>query len=279
MAHDLIEQAVDVRVKWDKDPLIGPRLYLAAKMRSNEVPKILKSVLGQMFGPETGAAIAAGEAQYQDAMMQYGQLFALPNKQMIPAMCGLSASIAVDFLKAGVMGSYPDLYPLLFPEGNEIAIDPAMVGGFLMQAIAVVTPVYDAEFKATMQVVGQNLLAFGPPPAGPVYAFCGNGSLEEETLTEDQALALGPQEFALEQNYPNPFNPSTRIAYTLPDAGRVTLTVYNMLGQEVATLVNETRSAGRHEAIWDASGMPSGIYFCRLQSGTFTETKRMTLVK
>ena len=88
-----------------------------------------------------------------------------------------------------------------------------------------------------------------------------------------------PTVLTLEQNYPNPFNPSTSITYTLPRDGQVTLTVYDMLGNEVAQLVNKRQGAGRHSAIFDATGLESGQYVYRLQSGGVTLSKVMTLVK
>ncbi len=88
-----------------------------------------------------------------------------------------------------------------------------------------------------------------------------------------------PKSYRLEQNYPNPFNPTTSIAYALPHPGMVTLTVFNMLGQKVAELVNQYQTAGNYNVNWDAAGVPSGIYFYQLTSGVYTQTKKMLLVK
>jgi dienelactone hydrolase len=84
--------------------------------------------------------------------------------------------------------------------------------------------------------------------------------------------------FSLAQNYPNPFNPSTTISYSLPKAAIASLRVFNALGQEVASLVNERKEAGYHQASWYAN-VPSGIYFYRLQAGEFVETKKMILLR
>lgn len=88
-----------------------------------------------------------------------------------------------------------------------------------------------------------------------------------------------PEGFALEQNYPNPFNPTTSIQYSVGKTGEVELAIYNVMGQQVETLVSGTKSAGTYRASWDASGMASGIYYYRLQSAGQVLTRQMTLIK
>ncbi len=88
-----------------------------------------------------------------------------------------------------------------------------------------------------------------------------------------------PNKYELSQNYPNPFNPTTVIKYQLKTAGRTTLIIYNLLGQEVKTLVNEVQSAGEHKVEWNASGIASGVYLYRLQAGKFVDTKKLILIK
>jgi hypothetical protein len=99
------------------------------------------------------------------------------------------------------------------------------------------------------------------------------------TSRVEQLSPTAPKTFLLEQNYPNPFNPSTTIRYQLPVASEVKLEVYDVLGKKIATLVNERQSAGSYQVVWNASGLSSGAYFYRLQAGTFTQTKKMILVK
>jgi hypothetical protein len=274
MAHDVIEQSVDVLIKRYNDPLVGARLVLAASNRTEEVPQAIAAVIGGIYGPEAGEQLRKGEGEYREAMKQYGQLFMLPEQQMIPAMCGVSAGIAHDFIKAITAQMAPEL----FPEGADLAIDPAVVEGFLRKGIAIVRPVYNAELLATIFLVERNLRVNGVMPAGPIFAFFGKGGIEEELMSEP-AGGKTPADFALGQNFPNPFNPATRISFAIPLDGMVTLTVYNALGQEVSTLVNEQRPAGRYDVTWDASGLPSGVYFARLQAGNLIETRKMTLVK
>jgi hypothetical protein len=88
-----------------------------------------------------------------------------------------------------------------------------------------------------------------------------------------------PLRFVLEQNYPNPFNPATRINFCIPDDKLVTLKIFDLLGREIAVLVNGKKQAGIHSVDWNAIGFPSGVYFYRLQAGSFTETKKLVLLK
>ncbi len=97
-----------------------------------------------------------------------------------------------------------------------------------------------------------------------------------ETIVAEISI---PSEFTLEQNYPNPFNPSTTIKYSIPKSSNVTLKIFDVLGREIETLVNEAKKAGTYEAVFDASEFASGIYFYKLQAGSFIETKEMLLLK
>ncbi len=110
-----------------------------------------------------------------------------------------------------------------------------------------------------------------------IYTIPTGVSNDEETV----------HQFSLEQNYPNPFNPSTKIKYNIPSviaseakqSQLVTLKVYDVLGNEVATLVNEEKAAGSYEVEYRADRLTSGIYFYKLQTGNFVETKKMLLLK
>ena len=99
----------------------------------------------------------------------------------------------------------------------------------------------------------------------------GVSSVDDETTQ--------PTEFILEQNYPNPFNPRTVISYQLPVCSEITLKVYDVLGNEIATLVNEEKPGGRYEVEFNASALPSGVYFYQLKASNYIETKKMLLLK
>jgi photosystem II stability/assembly factor-like uncharacterized protein len=100
-----------------------------------------------------------------------------------------------------------------------------------------------------------------------------------DSLTSAAEDDIKPKEYFLSQNYPNPFNPSTTIKYSLPQTGRVTLSIYDLLGREVVKLIDEEKPAGEYETQWNASSHPSGVYFMRMQAGEFSEVRKVVLVK
>jgi hypothetical protein len=102
----------------------------------------------------------------------------------------------------------------------------------------------------------------------------------DRTLTgQNEIVSSLPKWFSLEQNFPNPFNPRTIVSYEVPASTDVNLTVYDLLGRQVAILVNERKAPGRHESAFDASGLASGVYLCRLAAGGFVQTRKMILAK
>ncbi|MDZ7288752.1 MAG: T9SS type A sorting domain-containing protein [candidate division KSB1 bacterium] len=88
-----------------------------------------------------------------------------------------------------------------------------------------------------------------------------------------------PDTFSLSQNYPNPFNPVTTIKYSIPRSGFVSLKVFDVIGHEVANLVEGMKPAGNHVASFNGSGLSSSVYFCRLQAGSFAETRKLVLLR
>lgn len=110
----------------------------------------------------------------------------------------------------------------------------------------------------------------------PIYRVL---TLERGTITSNDEEFGTPMNFVLEQNYPNPFNPSTTIKFALPTTSNVTLTVYNMLGQKVSTLINDKMNAGFHSVPFDASNLASGMYIYRIEAASFSSVKKMLLIK
>ncbi len=166
-------------------------------------------------------------------------------------------------------------------DGN-IAIDPMVVNpdsnDFRLQADS---PCIDAGIQDTFLVYNNDLDTLSVPPLlylgfAPdmgAYEFDPSGSIQTQPIVNI------PNSYTLHQNYPNPFNPGTTIEFDLPNSGPVTLKIYNILGEEVATLLSATLLSGSYVYEWDATGMASGVYFYRLNTGNFTCTKKMLLVR
>lgn len=126
--------------------------------------------------------------------------------------------------------------------------------------------------------LGQPLI--GKTESGNISKKIGFWYETEEIVTAIEHVVKDiPSDYRLLQNYPNPFNPSTQIRFAIPEQAHVHLSVYNMLGQQVTTLVNENRCAGRYEVSFDASSLSSGLYLYRLQAGDFVKSRQMMLVK
>lgn len=100
-----------------------------------------------------------------------------------------------------------------------------------------------------------------------------------DQIVDVEESAESPVDFALYQNYPNPFNPTTRIEYSVPEKGYVSLKVYNLLGQEVATLFAGVQQRGNYSATFDGAGLASGVYLCRLHTGNYVQTRKLVLQK
>jgi hypothetical protein len=134
--------------------------------------------------------------------------------------------------------------------------------------------------------ISTNLVANGPVHAfaisnGFLFAGTNNGvwRLPLSVNTVDPGWVHSPETFSLTQNFPNPFNPSTTIRYALPHRSHVTLTVFNTLGQQVAQLVNGDIDAGNHEIQFNATNLASGVYFYRIQAGSYVETRKLCLIR
>jgi hypothetical protein len=115
-----------------------------------------------------------------------------------------------------------------------------------------------------------------------VYAGTENGvwrrPLSEVTSVKENQMPI-PSDFDLSQNFPNPFNPSTKIKYSIPQTSQVQIKVFDVLGNEIETLVNEEKPVGTYELTWNAANLPSGVYFYQFRAGDFVQTKKMLLLK
>ena len=124
-----------------------------------------------------------------------------------------------------------------------------------------------------IQNVSEIIVHYKVREMGNNTIITGSASLSGDVLIKK------PSEFTLLQNIHNPFNPTTTIDYKIPFETHVRLVIYNVSGQQVAVLKDEVEASGKYSVIWNAKGMPSGIYFYRLRTGEFNETKKMLLLK
>ncbi len=99
------------------------------------------------------------------------------------------------------------------------------------------------------------------------------------SFVEEEEIEEIPNEYALSQNYPNPFNPSTNIKYSIPQSSNVVIKVLDIIGNEIEILIADVKQTGTYELTWYVENLPSGIYFYRLQAGSFVVTKKMVLMK
>ena len=159
-----------------------------------------------------------------------------------------------------------DTFSVKFQHGTGIAMSICWPSGL-------------AAYFTELTICGINALT-DTCTAEPLEGGCTviSGGLVVTKVEENAGQGL-PKAFVLHQNYPNPFNPSTTIKYDLPEDSRVSLRLFNILGQEVATLVNEEQKAGFESIEWNASSFASGVYFYRIQAGEFVAGRKLLLLR
>ncbi|HEX2961037.1 MAG TPA: phosphodiester glycosidase family protein [Ignavibacteriales bacterium] len=157
---------------------------------------------------------------------------------------------------------------IAFPFKNNIPLNTVA----LTYPVKLVRIVVQPQYNDTRRVAGQKY-------SGTFYLDNMRLHYPAEVTAVEETGTKMPEGYSLKQNYPNPFNPSTIIEFSIMQEANTSLKVFDLLGREVAVLLNGRLNAGSHRAVWDASGVPSGIYFYRLQSGNFVETKKMMLVR
>lgn len=264
--HDLVETAVDLLIKRNQDPAIGGKIALAATTRPCDTPLLLAAAYARPLSQYAGISlldasrlIIRAEREYRQQMIQYGGAFMLNEPDAIEALAGASASMAETYLE--------------FYAGVPVTVDPAVVVGFLTNAMTVVGPTYGAEVSATLTYVRHELQQRGIRSCSPTFAK--EGDEPEPT----------PAGFSLGENYPNPFNPATTITFSVPAQAAVTLEVYNLLGERVRTLADgKVYEGGMQSEVWDGKddqgmSVPSGTYFSRLTTPGQVFMRKMLLLK
>jgi tetratricopeptide (TPR) repeat protein len=131
----------------------------------------------------------------------------------------------------------------------------------------------------SMHITDPGLISLLQSANMSIYGESSSYEQRNKAISKADAASSLPKEYSLSNNYPNPFNPATSISYELPKDGEVSLVVYDVLGEVVKSLVNEQQQAGRYTATFNASNLPSGIYFYTMNAGSFSATKKMLLIK
>ncbi|HEY9166404.1 MAG TPA: YCF48-related protein [Candidatus Kryptonia bacterium] len=203
---------------------------------------------------------------------------------------------AFDASKAWVGSSNGKIYKTTNGAGSFTEVDPMMGGnavsdvkfltadtGFVVGAAGNFSVTYDGGASWTPGNNGTDWTKIGVASHRDILFVGKLGTVLQGMYGPATGVSISgktnPEAFALSQNFPNPFNPSTAISFDIPSKSFVTLKIFDLLGREVATIVSEEMTPGHYQRMWDASRMPSGIYFCRLQSGSFTETRKLVVLK
>ncbi|HKJ45656.1 MAG TPA: T9SS type A sorting domain-containing protein [Balneolales bacterium] len=198
-------------------------------------------------------------------------------------------SLAMKIGDKGIKGMYADVY---YSMSSDFSNPKALIKNDSLVEKAVVDTTLDGINSNGLGVTvkdGQTMYVRVYPwlrvssTSTSKYLYLGDvrvyGATNTATAIEQPVTSTTPSKYKLEQNYPNPFNPTTNIAFQIPQKSMVTLSVYNILGQKVQTLVRGERAAGHYTVRFDGSALSSGVYIYRLKAGSFTQTKELTLIK
>jgi hypothetical protein len=204
---------------------------------------------------------------------------------------------APERLNENINSSYMDLGAFIDPEENYIIFSSARPGGYGSTDLYISSKETDGSWKAAINMgepINTNASESSPfVSADGLYLFFNSDRIQQynsnpywvdaqviyNLITDVEDEDSNPVDFYLSQNYPNPFNPNTTINFFIPKIEFVSLKIYDVLGTEITTLFNEEKSAGSYEVKFDATGLPSGVYFYLLKAGSFVETKKMVLLK
>ena len=179
----------------------------------------------------------------------------------------------------------PQLISAIATSGSRTGVKIAEDRGFVYMAYDQLHAIDISDLAQPREVATalENSAPFGVAAKGEsVYVISpeyGVWILKNKIVTSDQDEFSVPEAYGLRQNYPNPFNPRTQIEYEVPHAGNISLRIYNIFGQEVATLTEGIHSAGNYHVSWNAEGIASGVYFCGMNSEGKTITRKMLLLR
>ena len=230
------------------------------------------SVLMELIDDE-GELITSYTQESDHLVSKFALSFACEKQDFGDVEVGTSSSLTLMLINTGADTVFVNRINSSIPEFTPDLPDAVIPPGIRRDVIITFKPQSVGTFQG-------NIIVESNDPDSPIIVIL-RGSGFQETSVENQ-LTYYPDQFVLYQNYPNPFNPSTTIEFDLPKATHVSLKIYNILGEEVITLVSDKLSAGSYSYEWDASrsaGMTSGVYLYRLQAGDYVVTRKMILMK
>ncbi|MGE5805785.1 MAG: sugar-binding protein [Ignavibacteria bacterium] len=229
------------------------------------------TILGGAGSDSLNIITNAANKQYARHTVEGGYVLELGMKWSEITTAGETISVAAD----SVFGLAINIHD------NDQLTGGTRVASVMWAAVMLDAVWNTAEYLGTAKFLAGNKIQFIPtnnmtPWRTNIIPYDGSDYIRVG-VDEDQSLL--PKQFSLSQNYPNPFNPSTTIRFALPQQTLVQLDVYNLLGEKVMELINEEMPAGYYQTAFNAGSLSSGIYFYRIQAGTFTETKKLMLLK
>jgi hypothetical protein len=278
---------MDASGTYSTSSLVTGKIY--ASDYTTPTPSKMTTAISDM---QTAYTNAAGRT-----LPDYTELYAgdVTGKTLTPGLYKWGTGVQVSAGGVSISGSATDVW--IFQIAQNLTVANAAIvtlsGGakssnIFWQVAGQVTIGTTAQMKGiilcqTQIAMNSSATLDGRALAQTAVTFIANTVTQPATGTAVENVGIAPKEFALMQNYPNPFNPSTKIDYSLEKAAQVSLKIYNVLGNEVATLVNERQEAGSYSVPFgnnnETSGLSSGVYFYRLETGSFVSTKKLILMK
>ena len=275
----------DPSTTFSTSSLVTGKIYAADY--TDPTPTKMTTAIGDM---ETAYTNAAGRVSPDFSELYTGDL---TGKTLIPGLYKWSTAVVVSAGGVTISGSATDIWIFQIAQNLELANGAivtlsggALASNIFWQVAGQVTLGTTAAMKGI--ILSQTAVAMNTGATLNGRALAQTAvTLDANAITSPLVTAvendLAPKTFALLQNYPNPFNPSTRIQYSLEKTSQVSLKVYNVLGVEVATLINSRQDAGSYNVPFNANNgslnLSSGVYFYRLETGSFVSTKKMILMK
>jgi hypothetical protein len=293
-SNNAVNQPTSLRLKWSRPASATKYLCLLSSDRSFATNLVLNDS-SVVDTTDTATGLAGGTKYYWHVLAENNGVMGafstvdsfltaapIPSKTILVSPAISATGVPRLAMFEWNTSPYATTYVFQIASNGQTLTSGDSIGAFLPQNTVFDTTVSDTSVQLASPLLPSSVYYWHVAPANA----SGMGTYSDSSVFTTGTGLTGvtqskgiPKEFALKQNYPNPFNPSTTIQYSLPKAQMVTLKIYNVLGQEVATLVNARQSAGYYTVNFNAELLASGIYFCVLRTDNFSSTQKMMLLK